>query len=107
MHDSLGSFDAIWEEHRKRFESKFAARLPVNPAIVDSPVLRFQIGREMLREEGQLRWLCDPVNIASLVARLPTPDSQTDTTISGVADVGVSEVTVSGDRTNTRCRDHT
>ena len=73
VHYSLGSFDAIWEEHRKRFDSKFAARLPVNLTIVDSPVLRFQIGQEMLCEEGQLRWLCDPVNIASLVARLPAP----------------------------------
>lgn len=81
VHDSLGRFDAVWEEYRKRFESKFAPNLPVKPTIVDSPVLRFQINQEMVREEGQLRWVCDPANIASLVARLPIPDIQGQTSI--------------------------
>jgi GT2 family glycosyltransferase len=85
VHDSLGRFDAVWEEYRKRFESKFAPNLPVEPTIVDSPVLRFQISQEMMRQEGQLRWLCDPVNIAGLVARLPIPDMQ-GTAVTGMAD---------------------
>ncbi|MGH9807046.1 MAG: glycosyltransferase, partial [Terriglobia bacterium] len=86
VHDSLGGFDAVWEEYRKRFESKFAPNFPVNVAVVDSPVLRFQIGEEMMRHEGQLRWLCDPANIASLVARLPAGDTQAGTATTGTAD---------------------
>jgi len=86
VHDSGGSFDAVWKEYRKRFESKFAVHLPVKPTIVDSPVLRFQIGQEMLRDQGQVRWLCDPVNIASLVARLPIPAIQGRTAVTGIAD---------------------
>jgi glycosyltransferase involved in cell wall biosynthesis len=85
VHDSLGRFDATWEEYRKRFESKFAPKLPVKPAILDSPVLRFHISQEMVRQKAQLRWLCDPVNIASLVARLPIPNMQR-TTVTGMAD---------------------
>ena len=86
IHDSLGRFDAAWEEYRKRFESKFAPELPVEPTIVDSPVLHFHIDEEMLRNEGQRGWLCDPVNIASLVARLPFPDIPARTAINGMTD---------------------
>jgi hypothetical protein len=86
VHDSLGRFDAVWEEYRKRFESKFAPHLPVEPTIIDSPVLHFHIDQEMLRQEGQRRWLCDPVNIATLVARLPIPDIQGRTAVTGMAD---------------------
>lgn len=85
VHESLGNFDAVWEEYRKRFESKFARQLPEKPMIVDSPVLRFQIGQEMLRQPGQLRWLCDPVNIASLVARLPLSAIHGRAAVTGVA----------------------
>jgi hypothetical protein len=73
FHDSLGSFDAVWEEHRERFESKFAESLPPQSVTVDAPVLRFEIDATMLRNEGQTRWLCDPANLAGLVSRLPSP----------------------------------
>ena len=86
VHDSHGSFDATWEAHRKRFEAKFAQHLPVNPAIIESPVLRIHIGREMVDQEMQARWLCNPANISSLVARLPAPDSRADTAVTGEAD---------------------
>jgi hypothetical protein len=86
VHESLGNFNSVWEEYRKRFESKFASHLPAKAAIVDSPVLRFQIGQEMLCDQGQLRWLCDPVNIASLVAQLPIPAIQEQPAVTRVAD---------------------
>ncbi|HTS22022.1 MAG TPA: glycosyltransferase [Casimicrobiaceae bacterium] len=76
FHDSLGHFDAVWEEYRQRFESKFSASLPTPSAGIDTPVLRFQIDANMLRDEGHRRWLCDPANMTSLIARLPNPDTQ-------------------------------
>jgi GT2 family glycosyltransferase len=65
IHQSIGKFDGVWNEYRRRFEAKHRAHLPVNW----TPKTGAR-GSFLAATPDDVRARCDPVRLAEIAAQI-------------------------------------
>lgn len=75
-HASSGSFDPRWDEHRLRFEAKFAGRLAAPLSRREPRILNAPLDPDLLADPARRAEIARPEALLALVARLDAAGSK-------------------------------
>lgn len=83
FHASSGSFDPQWDEHRLRFEAKFADRLAAPQPRREPRILNAPLAPSLLADPARRADLARPEALQALLGRLNVPGAGTGASAAG------------------------